>query len=263
MFKNKKIYYINSRNRLNGTNSNFQYSIPLPDNSQFTHCAVLQASIPKSYYLVPNNQNTFTISENKVNTTITIPPGSYSRRSFLQQLNTAMNTGTTYTYTITTPNTATGNAETGLFYFAVAGNAGVQPNLIIGNYLWEMLGFDRNTTYSFVADALVSVNVCKLQKEDTLQIHSDMCHNEGDNILQEIYASDSTDFAHITFINHNVDYYAKKLNTEDNTYRFWITNEDGEEMDLKGNNWVMSIVMFQIDNINEIIKQYIKFRLIK
>lgn len=38
--------------------------------------------IPKSYYLVQSPHNTFTLQEEGINTTMTLPPGNYNLKSF-------------------------------------------------------------------------------------------------------------------------------------------------------------------------------------
>src|SRR5699024_3471995 len=100
IIRNKKLYYINSRNRLNGDNSEFSYQIELPTPNYYDHVVVLQAVIPKSYYLVQEGYNTFKImmfayyqgdeypaGEWIVN----IPPGNYTRRSFQNVLTDTLN----------------------------------------------------------------------------------------------------------------------------------------------------------------------------
>ena len=56
----KRIFYINSRDRLAGTDANFSYSLAIQNNEIFDHAVVLQMEIPKSYYLVQTDYNTFT-----------------------------------------------------------------------------------------------------------------------------------------------------------------------------------------------------------
>ena len=48
---NKSIFYIDSHSRVSGTHSNFSYNIDLKGN-EYDYCVVLQASIPKSYWLI-------------------------------------------------------------------------------------------------------------------------------------------------------------------------------------------------------------------
>ena len=46
--------YINSRERIAGTDENFTYNIQFPDGFDFTHVVCLNVLIPKSYYLIQN-----------------------------------------------------------------------------------------------------------------------------------------------------------------------------------------------------------------
>jgi hypothetical protein len=117
MTMEKKVYYINSTNKINGTHSNFLYKVSIPPNASFTHCSLIQASIPKSYYLVQETQNTFTLDENGTTYTITIPVGNYTRASFVTQLSTQLNATGDWTYVVSVPDTNGGDPETGLITF--------------------------------------------------------------------------------------------------------------------------------------------------
>src|SRR4051794_24594276 len=107
MIKNKRTFYINSRNRLTGTDADFTAQVDIPTTDKFDRVCVLDISIPKSYYLVQNGQNTFTLTEAKGSATITIDPGNYSRRNFATLLTAKLNTASAglsgWTYAITVP----------------------------------------------------------------------------------------------------------------------------------------------------------------
>src|SRR5574338_141074 len=101
--KHRRLFYINTADKISGTDaSNFQIQIPIPPHETFTHVCVLEANIPKSYYLVQSGFNTFTLRENGVNSTITIPAGNYSLSSFATVLATQLNATTSqgWTYTV-------------------------------------------------------------------------------------------------------------------------------------------------------------------
>ena len=100
-FNNPLIVNFNSKDRVSGTNSNFN-SIPIDlGNNAFDTVCLIQASIPKSFYNVPSGYNTFTLQENAASVTVTISPGSYTRinlQSILATLLTAASpNGLTYT----------------------------------------------------------------------------------------------------------------------------------------------------------------------
>ena len=69
--------YVNSRNRLDGTDSDFSYNVKFPPGLDVDHVTVLNALIPKSYYLIQLGHNTFDLQEGNSIVTIPIPVGNY------------------------------------------------------------------------------------------------------------------------------------------------------------------------------------------
>lgn len=258
----ERIYYINSRNRLSGTNSNFTYKIDIKDVEP-DRIAVLQANIPKSYYLIQDDANSFTLDENGSSVEVTITAGNYSRSTLKTALQSQLNSLSPngWTYAITFP-TASTTVDDGKYTFTVSGNSSIQPSFIFSssNNMFEIMGFDSGSTNSFVADSLKSSNVINLQKENSVFIHSDLCTNGTDNILQDVYANDISDFGNVIFQNTEVDGYSKKLTTSNNNIaHFYLTNEDGNAIDLNGQNWNMTVLVYKRDTrLFDFIKSYAK-----
>jgi len=264
IISDKRIFYVNSRNRVSGTDSDFTYTFDYKDKD-YDHVVVLQASIPKSYYLVQEGRNTFFLNEDGNQTIVTVPRGNYTRSSFMAQLTTSLNAASyhNWVYIVTIPLLST-TGDTGLYTFSVAGNSGIQPQFIIQIALFEQLGFNENTTYTFTGDQLISVNVIKLQLEDTIYIQSDIASNGVDNILQEVFAMDSPDFGNLIWVCPDIEAYSKQLGTNNsNVYRFYLTDEDGNLINLNGQNMVMTVMMFKKQNVYELIKKFIKLELMK
>ena len=184
MIANRQHFYVDSRNRISGTDSNFTFAIPLKKDETFTHVCILDAVIPKSYYLIRAGKNTFTLVENGTLITVTIPTGNYSRRSFQATLQTLLTAASLngWTYTITYP-TATSAADTGKYIYTVTNNSGSQPSFIFTTNVFEQLGFNLNSTHTFSNNTITSANVIKMQQEDALFIHSDIASNGKDSIL--------------------------------------------------------------------------------
>ena len=153
MIASSKIIHVNSDNPISGTSESFMFAFNKQAYTQYTHVCLLQCSIPSSYYLVQENLNTFELEENGTTVTLTVEPGNYTNKSFLFRVKELLNTHTPngYTYDITMNNESK-QANDGKFYYSVTGNGGIQPKLIVKDYLNEQFGFNMNTINSFVAD---------------------------------------------------------------------------------------------------------------
>lgn len=245
--------YIDSHNRLSGTDTNFTYSIAFPTGIIYDRVVLLNAIIPKSYYLINSRNNTFTLRENTTDVTITIPVGDYLLNTFRTVIQGLLNTNSPngWTYTVTYPNINT-QANTGKYTFNVSGNSGSQPSIIITNNLYEQFGFNRNSTNTFVSDTLTSVNVIKLQVEDRLLINSNIVQGKSQIdtcVLQEINAAPSPDFSTIVYQCTAPEHYSKPLNYGQNVYDFSITDEDGQVLDTNGLNNNFTLCVFRTNKI--------------
>ena len=246
----------------NSTDSNFTYTFPNLDKSkQFDHVAVLPASIPKSYYLVQSGFNTFNLLENATSVPITLTPGNYNRNSLATSIKTLLNANSPngWIYNITFNNINT-TFDNGTYYFTVTGNSS-QPSFVFTTGMYEPLGFNANITYQFSANSLSSINVPNLSIETTLFIHSDICQNkEGDNVLQEVYDTGQSTFSYIIFLNPIPMEYSKPMpNSTSNTFSFWLTDENGNIVNLNGVNFNFTVMVFKKNDIDNLLKAGIKY----
>ena len=259
---NKFIYYVNSYNRINGTDSSFSYQFQNLNSDEFDRVVLLSASIPKSFYLIQNLANTFTLKENSTSVTITVPQGNYNRNSLMTVVKNLLNANSPnlWVYSISYPNINT-TGDNGFYYFTVTGNSS-QPSFIFTTSLYEQLGFNANTTYQFSSNSLVSVNVCNLSVETTLFIHSDMSQNyNGDNTLQEIYSNGEPSYSYINFINVCPHEYSKPLNNDKtNVFYFTLTDEYGNIVNTNGININFTVMVYKTNPFDEMVKQYIQMK---
>ena len=58
LIETQRIFYVDSHFRLSGTHSDFTYQFDF-QGQNYDYAVVLQATIPKSYYLVQSGRNTF------------------------------------------------------------------------------------------------------------------------------------------------------------------------------------------------------------
>ena len=264
LIKSQQIVHINSAFRSSGTDSNFDISIPLKKNNAFTHVAVLSASIPKSYYLIGEGENTFVIRENAVDYTITLPVGNYSVTSLIYVLNTLF-TGDVSHYTVSFPDGKI-SAQTGKLTFS-HNNAHHGSELIFeNNHLPEVLGFARGSTNPFIIDGntstLVSTNVCNFQKESTIFLHSSCASNGGqDDILLELFASGNPDLSNINFESSgNLEEHSKVLkDSQSNNYSFYITDEFRQGINLNGINMLITLCFYEKNEISSLTTGFIKY----
>lgn len=257
----KQIFYINSNNRTSGSHSNFTYKLDIDVIKEYNRCVILSASIPKTFYLV-TAANGFTLTEGVSSVSISITAGNYTRNSLSLALKAALNTHSPngYTYNITYPN-INNAVDNGLFTFTVTGNGGVQPRLNFNSYLAQIVGFDPNTNYDFSASSLSSVYVCNLIQESTLYLRSDMCQNKNDNVIQEIYTTGDPTFSYINFINVSPYEHSKLLvKSKSNVYNFYLTDENGNEINTNGININFTLMVFKVSDIFSLLTGYIKLK---
>lgn len=252
---NYEDFYINSVDRITGNDSDFNIILNIDRAKKYDRIVLLDISIPKSYLLIQDGYNTFTLREGINDYTITIRPANYNRNSFRLVLQSALNSVGTYTYTITNDNLNV-NGDDGKYTYTVSDNAGVQPYFIIGSNMYEQLGFNKNTTYQFSGDTLKSTNVISFINETTLFLHCDRCTNKKNDILQNIISVGTSDYSYITWINNNIEINSK-LYTSNGTdnFRFYLTDENGIPIFLGGLNMVFRFAVYKKrENIDKYIK---------
>lgn len=253
----KQVYHINSRTRVSGSNEDFYYKIPLPAQNSFNRVCVLEISIPKSYYLIQEGQNSFEIHENGILVkTITIPPGNYNLRSLMSFLNNDFPAD----YTVGFPDSRI-EADTGKFIFSCP--IGVASSFVFTSSLHEVLGFEENSTNYFVDDLLQSTNVVNLNRETTLFLHSDMADNNSDDILIDVFSSGNPNFSTISRTVQNIEAYSRKLtHNTSNIYHFRLTDEDGQTIGLNGQHMLITLLVYEENPVYRMVNGMIKYSLL-
>jgi len=247
------IINVDSRKRDSGDNNSFTINLNLT-NQQIEHydsIVLLKALIPKSYYLIDEPYNKFTIEEEGVEREVSLPIGSYNRMNYQSNLQNQLNTGATTGISYSVNYSSSTSSDTGKFLFVVTNTiSDTQPIISIpstGN-MGETMGFDRGSINPFVNNVLLSTNILKLIKEDALIIRCDGCYNEGDfkenvDILDVIYNS-NPNFSNIEYFNFTPQWNYKKY-THKSTLTFQITNEDKELINFNGINILLMICIFK------------------
>jgi hypothetical protein len=253
------IINFNSKDRVSGTNSNFN-SIPVDlGNNAFDTVCLVQASLPKSFYNMPSGYNTFTLRENSTSVTITIPRGSYTRinlQSVLASVLTAASPNGR-TYTVSYP--ASTVADT--FHYTFSVNSAVIAVQFIFNSTspYRQLGFEIGT-YTFTpaigSSSLESVNSLNLSYILRAFIKTDLVADATDSILEEILNFGSYPASSVVhYQQYNFDMNSRKLSlTSKNSWNFVLQDAFAQEIDLNGIPWAFSVVFYQRNKTHEIHK---------
>jgi hypothetical protein len=264
-YLNAQFIYVDSHNRLSGSHNDFTYLLDLHNLDVDTVCCI-RTTIKKSYYLVPEGQNTFVLIEGGNSVTLTIPKGNYSASSFRYVLLNLLNTNSPnhWTYAISLPNPQI-EANTGLYTFSVSGNTS-QPSFQFTTYLYEQFGFEPNSTNTFSNNTLTSQNVLNFQLKDTLRIHSDLVGKDGkNNILQEITCL-SPDFSALTYECQDIEANSRRISLGSNTAHFIILDEDAQAVSLSLNILITLLVYKKntvTDTASKLGLEYMKFQMLK
>lgn len=267
--EDKRIYYVNSANRTAGEHSNFSYKFDIPIN-KFDYVVCLDLSIPKTYYLIQSDRNSFTLKEDNKQEIITIPEGNYSTISFskymAQELTNKSPNG--YQYKITMNNQGKfeyevkdNNSETKSLDFITDSNESETISFIFTDALYEQFGFEPNSENKFINNKLVSKNIPDFQPESTLFLRSDIISSGyGDNVLQQVFCEGVSEFKYVIYECKDVQAYAKKLNSSaSNEYYFKLTNENNDYINTNGRNLVFTLMLFKKSHSNENLNSFIKY----
>jgi hypothetical protein len=238
IFTRKYIAIIDSALRLNGTSSSFQFKIDLPNQNTYNRVILLTAVIPKSYYMVSVGNNTFQINENNVLRTVPIPVGNYTLSAFQTAIILAMNTNTTFVYSVAY------SSLTSKFTFTVTSFTGFIPQLVFTSNLFECFGFSKNSTNTFILTTsctLVSTAMINLNPYEVLYIRSDMTANSFGTILDIVPMCLAPNYSFVSYQNTS-DHTMRELVGNQNTiFTFTITDNQNRIVDLNGKDITMTL----------------------
>lgn len=259
-------YYFDSGDRISGTSSAFLSNpIVLGAGNTYDSVVVNQVAIPKSWYNIPNNFNTFVLTENGVSATITIPAGNYNRNNLAYKLQVLLNAaspnGKTYTITYSNINI---EGDTGKYTFTVSpwSNGDTYSFTFNATSMFQQMGFDDNSvnTFNSTTGVLVSTNVMNFQIISAIYIYSDMCVE--DDTLQEIYnVGTIMSNSYIYFNQINFDLNTKHLLTNtSNSWNFVLIDQLSRPIDLNGNDYQISCIFYDRNDYSELARMNLQIK---
>jgi len=248
MLRTGKSFYLSSQNRVitQDESSSSDFYIKL-DNIEtlveYDRCALMSATIPRSYYLIDTRHNTFILNENGTEYTITIEPGNYNVNNIRSTLTGLMNdvAGWTYTWSM--------NPVTGKLSCGVSGNAGVQPIITISDYrLAEILGFLTGDNV-FTSDSYVGPNVVNFKLSNSVLIYCDIVAPDG--LLQDISVN-ARDYASINWQQPSPLFSAKQFVLKPLVHvKLLDLENDLEPIFLNGLDWNFTLCFFKHNDFYE------------
>lgn len=265
MIRNRKLFTLNSHDSLTSAKTGkFTIKIDLPSHHNFNRVCLVQASFPKSWYTIQVDQNTITLVEGPSEVKVSLMPANYNRKSLAIVMSKALTDASPngYSYSVTYPNSNV-IGDDGKYTFTVTHLDPpeappleikiIVPEMKVSN-MFEVLGFEPGSTNIFTLQSSVdgkaqivkSSNVIKVQAEDVIRIHCNVCDNGGDDILLELYGNSNPMFSNVVWLCPDIRAFSKPLmNKSTNLLEFNLTNEDNQELILNGLNYCIQLLLFE------------------
>lgn len=244
LYPYKNVVYVDSGLRTSGSSSNFTIDLSNQVNNanNYDRIVMTSCSIPKSFYTIDTTNNTFTLTELGINYTVTLPIGNYSYSTVAVALKTALDSasGHGWIYSVST------SQLLGNLTFSVTANSGQPSFNFTSSRMAFIIGFDQDT-YAFSANTLTSPNVVNLQLTSSIDVNSNWVAGKN-NILSSI-SPDYASYAIISYNEQNPAFVSRELSGRSlTTVQFWLTDTQGNQLNLNGLNWSMVIVVYKLDD---------------
>lgn len=259
----KQTIFISSVDKLYHTDTHTDFSVKMninPDH-KFDRIALLDFVCPKSFYTVNNNNNSMVITENGNNRNLVMDIGNYSRKSFRSELISKLNDNVeNYIYSVTY-DTGSNSKDTGKYTITVNTNSGPQPIFIFTNGLTDVMGFEKNSTYTFSNNVLVSQNVVNFRSLNRLILVTNAVQNFNNNILSQV-VNVSGDYDYISYINDDpYSTYKDFVQKRSNVFSFRLLDRERNTINTNGLSLSFTVLLFRENRITDMIKLYMKYRI--
>lgn len=258
------IHHVYSDNRdslTEDTPNNFQYTLNIPLNHN--RISLVSFNIPKSYYLIIDGENTFTLTSGAVDTTYTVPVGNYDVNTFQTAVNALI-----------TPSSIAFVRRLGKYVLTSAADSfscGFER-------LAGCFGFEVSTTYPFSGGSLTSARIVNFQALTQVYICCDIAYSDTSsslgNVLHNIYVNQSMDFVNIAFQNSQIHETSRPIvyNSDGREeseqvipypVRFKLLDQNHNLIDTNSLPIEMVIKTYRQDNIDKLIRDYVRFLMAK
>lgn len=239
-------FTIFSRNRINGTISDFSINIQLLNGHPYDLCALTRFTMPKTYYTISAGNNTLTVQENGLSSFgITIPNGYYNVYNFPPLLESLLNAGSVQGLGYTVSYSEITKKITITQYGAIA-----LGSITFNSYLSKIMGFTSPTLA--IAFPVVSQKPVNFQKTQFIAIASDLGSNDGaidseSNILVRIPVENTPDGEMIIYEIKHIQDQSRSLNSQvSGVYHFTLLDDNGQLLELQ-NDYTFDLFYYEFD----------------
>lgn len=250
---NKKIFNIDSSNKTNGTDSNFQIDIKMPHDNDFTHVSMVYGEFHKSWNMIDETNNTFQYKEDgDPAITLSLTPNrNYSSEELSVELelrlneNIPSNLGSKDYSVEYNDNTHRYSVANGTISFQFIFNAN---DPVLSKYL----GIDSNVSSSLVPSLVLPFNVLLSNRDSNfsrygcLVLRSSICTNYDNDELAYIYPSAYPDGVVIVYNPPDPYFSACTARTNTNSYSFSLTEcHTGKTINMDNVPWRATLVCWK------------------
>lgn len=236
----QKVICISSAARLNGEPYNFVADLKLPKGNKFTKMTVLEAQVPKSYYLFSSSDDrTLVFTEATGLTTIsaTLDIGNYSISTLIVELQRALRAasvigGNSLLYVVSYDDVLSNIV---IYSGSAVEEFWVTTTNTSNPYLLRVLGFDNPTddTIASTNGTLEGNDVVDLERTATITLASSVAQNYDVNEIACFYPDNYATNSMISYAPANpINYTCDVNNNNVSSARFELFDDQGKRLEL-------------------------------
>lgn len=249
---NKQFFAIKSKS------SDFTVELKVDQLVNFKYVVITAASIPKSYYALPQDA-TITVTTNVGTYTVTIDKANYNPLS-LAIIMTNKFASVGLIVSISYPNPMTEPDTNKFTWVFPIGTTSVEISAST-NYMAHMIGLNAAGESSVqLGTQWISPFPLDYQSHNKIVIKSNMVDNSGEN-LQEIVSNGNPYNSAISYVCPSLAAHFRNIKTlNSNVYRFYIVDEEEQLINFNNQEINFTLCIFKSTEVDRLLMEDIRLR---